>query len=304
MPPETATVSPPLPNSESQSRGSSALAEQSDDEKRGRSPGSADALRTDVLRNGDVDWDGFDPHAYQAVNYLRVRVDDRQIVRILRAFFGEHGPRLRTGPRRGDGRVEPDAIRAVDVGTGSNLYPALAMLPFVDQLCLVERGAENVAWLQAQQREFDEHWASFWAELRREKAYSDVGDPRGAFSRKTSIQQLDLFDLPKRCYDIGTMFFVAESMSTEQSEFSAAIDSFVGSLRKGAPFAAAFMEDSHGYEVNGRWFPAYAVDSVEVRNALEVYAPECLEVHRVTYGTDVALRADHHAMIVATGRVQ
>ena len=96
----------------------------------GRTPGSTPTPRS----NDQVDWDEFDPDAYLTKNYWSLRDDDRMIMTVVRDFFASTAS---VGP-----------ARALDVGSGTNLYPALAMLPFCERLDLVEFSASNVAWLK------------------------------------------------------------------------------------------------------------------------------------------------------------
>ena len=70
----------------------------------------------------------------------------------------------------------------------------------------------------------------------------------------------NLFDLPTDRFHVGTMFFVAESITEQADEFELALRAFTRSLKRGAPFAAAFMRNSTGYTVNDRDFPALRVD--------------------------------------------
>ncbi|CAM5649016.1 hypothetical protein SANTM175S_10556 [Streptomyces antimycoticus] len=53
-----------------------------------------------------------------------------------------------------------------------------------------------------------------------------------------------LFDLCSGAerWDLGTMFFVAESITTSLDEFRRGVGCFMSALNPGAPFAAAFME--------------------------------------------------------------
>ena len=98
------------------------------------------------------------------------------------------------------------------------------------------------------------------------------------------------------------MLFVAESISPALSEFHAALGSFIGSLRPGAPFAAAFMENSLGYDVGAHRFPAVAITKDEVESCLLGKA-EYLEIHRLGK-TRNPLRDGYDGMILATGRVR
>jgi hypothetical protein len=70
------------------------------------------ADRFAVLGNADVDWDSFDSSYYFEHNYGHLRPDDAAIIRMVTSFFS----------RRLTGRA---GARAIDVGTGPNLYPAL-----------------------------------------------------------------------------------------------------------------------------------------------------------------------------------
>src|SRR5690349_18041064 len=72
----------------------------------------------------DVDWDLFDSEAYFAKNYESLLREDGAIIRIVADHFQESA----------QGR--PPA-RAIDVGSGTNLYPALTMLPFAEKITLV-----------------------------------------------------------------------------------------------------------------------------------------------------------------------
>jgi hypothetical protein len=82
------------------------------------------------------------------------------------------------------------------------------------------------------------------------------------------------------------------------AEFEKAVHCFVGSLKRNAPFAAAFMAQSDGYTVGDTWFPAVAVGPVEVEQCLKTVAHH---VHVEKIKTSSPLR-DNVGMIVATGR--
>lgn len=258
-----------------------------------RLPGLAAARVADDDRaqqpvlNDQFDWDQFDSEAYFSHNYLDVRDDDRQIMMLVRDFFASAG-------------VAPGA-RAVDVGAGANLYPSLAMLPFCAHLDLWEYSAANVAWLRGQVARFSDNWLRFWEVYRAQPAYAAVVDPRADLAGKAEVHQASIFDLPRQSWDLGTMFFVACSLSTDVAEFRRAVHGFVGALRPQAPFATAFMAKSQGYHVGDRWFPAVAIDADEVRTTLAPVADE-VTVTRIDIGEP--LREGYGGMIVATGRAR
>ena len=235
--------------------------------------------------NDQFDWDLFDSDAYCAHNYRAVRDDDRQILATVRDFFAAAD-------------IAPTA-RGVDVGSGANLYPALGMLPFCAHLDLWEYSASNVAWLRRQVAGFDDNWLDFWQLYQENPVYRGLTDPRGALTERTEVHQASVFDLPARAWDVGTMFFVACSLSTDLAEFRRAVQTFVRALRPGAPFATAFMVKSQGYHVGERWFPAVAIDADEVRQCLASVATGSV-VTQVDVGDP--LRDGYGGMIVAIGR--
>jgi hypothetical protein len=113
------------------------------------------------------------------------------------------------------------------------------------------------------------------------------------------VRRGSIFDLPRRTWDIGTMFFVACSISNDLDEFERAVHRFVRSLRVGAPFAAAFMIGSHGYSVGGQAFPSVEIDIDEVYDALNGVA---YSVNIDGIKTSEPLRTGYRGMCLATGR--
>lgn len=237
--------------------------------------------------NSHFPWDDFDSNWYFDRNYRKMRDDDRQIVELVRNFFAT----LDLSSHR----------RGIDVGAGINLYPALTMLPFCDEITLYEYAASNVAWLRREIQSYSQSWDPWWNLLIKEPLYKSVDSPREALAA-VRVERGSIFDLPESQWDIGTMFFVAESISSVMSEFHTALGNFVRSLRPGAPFAAAFMENSLGYNVGTRRFPAVAIAKDEVENCL-AGETEDLQIHRLGK-TSNPLREGYDGMILATGRVR
>ncbi|MET0491779.1 MAG: SCO2525 family SAM-dependent methyltransferase [Actinoplanes sp.] len=237
-------------------------------------------------RNADFDWDSFDSEAYFAHNYSELRPEDRRIIEIMAGHFNRIRPRVRNA-------------EAIDVGAGANLYPALAMLPFAGTVTLYERARSNVRWLEQERRSPQDSWSRFWSAMSEgNAAYAEVVKPLAALEGQTRVEQGDIFRLPAGRYDLGTMFFVAESITRTRSEFTRATKSFVDSLRPKAPFAAAFMRESAGYTVGGHSFPAYAVDEQEVARLFQKIAHH-LEIQVIDSS---GLRPGYCGMIVVTGR--
>jgi len=240
--------------------------------------------------NSHFPWDDFDSSWYFDYNYKVLRDDDRQIVEIVRDFFVTldlPGHRYRYG---------------IDVGAGTNLYPALTMLPLCDEITLYEYATSNVSWLQREIRSYSPSWDPFWDLLANEPLYNSADSPRKTLAAKARVERGNVFDLPELRWDIGTMFFVAETISSDLSEFQAALGSFLRSLRPGAPFAAAFMKNSLGYDVGAHRFPAVAITADDVETCL-AGDTEDLQIHRIGI-TSSPLRDGYEGMILAIGRAR
>ncbi|MGW5352829.1 SCO2525 family SAM-dependent methyltransferase [Streptomyces sp. NPDC004031] len=250
--------------------------------------------------NSDAPWDAFDSRAYVDHNYGHLRSDDAKILEVVRKHFADH---FRDTPDSAGAR-----LRGIDVGPGANLYPSMSMLPWCGTITLYERSAANVGYLRGQQKSYDAHWDQFWDALCEQEVYARrVPDPRTAFARAARVEQGNLFDLDGldergEGWQIGTMFFVAESLSTSETEFLLAVERFMRVLEPGAPFAAAFMEGSLGYRVGDTLFPACSVTAADVRRSLSPFA-EGEEVAITPVGMPGgALREGYEGMIVACGR--
>jgi hypothetical protein len=238
--------------------------------------------------NAAYPWDSFDPEVYINNNYAELRDDDRRILQVIRDYFA--------------GALDPTrpVEKGVDVGAGANLYPMLAMLPFCRKIVLWEYGRSNVAWLQREIKGWSRRWEEFWAVLRTRRAYREV-DPNQLVRDRVTVHWGNLFHLRPRQFDLGTMFFVAESISEQEREFQAAVRRFIGSLRPGAPFATAFMQDSSGYYVGRIRFPAVPVSEADVKELLEPLADD---VSIFPVRSEKPLRDGYHGMILALGKAR
>ena len=251
---------------------------------------------TDVIDNTDAPWNKFSSQDYWRLNYRNLHAEDREIIRRVSDFlicaFAERPP------------VE----RAIDVGAGTNLYPSLLMLPWTERILLADYSQSNVSWLRGQLADETDPWSwlPFWREMQEAKGYSQVDRPRVRLREAcvsdpgyAGIERVSVFELPEERWDLGTMFFVAESITRNPEEFRAAVEHFVGALKPDAPFAAAFMAGSDGYPVDGTRFPALPIKPDDVRGHLtELGVPEpsvdLLDTsHRVRDG--------YAGMIIATG---
>ncbi|GAA2725959.1 SCO2525 family SAM-dependent methyltransferase [Actinocorallia aurantiaca] len=239
-------------------------------------------------RNSNFDWNEFNPESYLEHNYAEARKDDIRFVSTIGDFF--------LGRLGGS-----DALRGVDVGTGTNLYPALAMLPFCRDITLIERSEANLKWLEREVLDYSRVWDPFWRELAAKERYPEVADPAGALRTKAVVESGSIFTLPRNKWEIGTMFFVAESISADVEEFREGLRCFIGSLVPGAPFAAGFMEQSQGYKVDGRLFPAVSITDEDIRKCLKGLVEDDLQFTFESVG-DHPLRHGYTGMILACGR--
>jgi hypothetical protein len=95
------------------------------------------------------------------------------------------------------------------------------------------------------------------------------------------------------------MFFVAESITKKPDEFRTAVARFLGALKPGAPFAAAFMAGSDGYEVARTVFPAVPITPDDVRGHFTELGAGELSVEALE--TEHRVRDGYTGMIIATG---
>lgn len=238
-----------------------------------------------MLANDKVSWNEFDSESYFKANYdfVELRTDELQLIELVSEHF----------------RFASSVEDGIDVGTGPNIYPALAMLPVCESITLLDYSEANLRWLEKELRDPSPAWQAYWDVLARESRYREISEPWAELRRRTTLTRGDVFELPRNRWDIGSMFFVAESITETPGEFEEATERFVGSLRGGAPFAAAFMERSAGYTVGDRRYPAVPVTVDDVAGCLRDRSAR-LEVDRIHISGE-ALREGYGGFILARG---
>jgi hypothetical protein len=242
------------------------------------------------IPNKAVQWSDFDAHEYYEINYAAVLPEDVEIIECASKFLIEAcGPpsRLR---------------RAVDVGAGTNLYPSLLMLPWAERIVFTEYASGNIEWLRENLPYAPGrwHWQRFWDLVAELPGYRTVDDPRRRLAAAHEIREQSIFDLPKRTWDLGSMFFVADGMTTVQEEFETAVRTFLAALLPGSPFLMAFMEGSRGYEVRDKPFPSVQI----TQESLEALLAELPVMGASVLRTDKSvqpLRPGYDAMLLVTG---
>jgi NNMT/PNMT/TEMT family len=255
-------------------------------------------LMADAPQNTDAPWNAFSSHDYWRRNYYELQSEDQEIIRCVSRFF--------VAALAGRPRVQ----QGIDVGSGANLYPALLMLPWTEKILLTDFSASNVRWLRHQLEDDDDDatwtWRPFWHELHEEDGYNQISEPRKQLREacageqgRAAVEERSVFDLEEAQWDLGTMFFVAESITGDPAEFRAAVARFIGALKPGAPFAAAFMAGSDGYLVAGTRFPALPITVAHVREHLSALGAAGVSVELLS--TKQRVREGYAGMIVATG---
>lgn len=250
-----------------------------------------------LLRNADARWDGFASEDYWDHNYSQVSPEDERIISLVSGFFGKT---LQDQPR---------TLRGLDAGAGTNLYPSLLMLPWAERLTLIDYSASNVGWLRRELSGTKEPWVwqAFWDEsLKQDVGYKEIPEPRARLQDacadrpgESGVRKGSVFDLPPAQWDLGTMFFVAESITEDRDEFCSALRSFVDALKPGSPFATAFMAGSDGYPVADVPYPAVPVTAGQVHECFTKFGASDLNVDLIQLEHKV--RPGYDGMIVATG---
>jgi hypothetical protein len=244
------------------------------------------------MRNGAVRWSDFDADEYWKINYASVLPEDAEIIQCASKFLIEAcGPPSRLK-------------RAVDVGAGTNLYPSLLMIPWAERIVLTEYAPDNIEWLRKNLADAPGGWSwqPFWDLVADLPCYRTVDDPRRMLAAGHEVRALSIFELTPRSWDLGSMFFVADQMTTCEAEFKAAVRTFLDALRPGSPFLMAFMEGSGGYDVRGKQFPSVKITP----RSLDALLAELPITGASVLRTDNSVRRLRHgydAMLLVTGFV-
>lgn len=199
-------------------------------------------------------WDQFDPRAYVAANYAEMQADDETLVRLAAEAF------LR----------EPFGLRVVDIGTGPNLYPLLAIAPRAGSITACEIGAKNVHWLRdtLSLNALDPTWTPYWTVVRDVHGDALPESPFPMLRDKVEVHPTSIFDLDEDAYDAASMFFCAESITQSQEAFERALYRWAACVRPGGLLVAAFMVGSRGYQTGAAQFPAVKLSETELRSSV------------------------------------
>jgi hypothetical protein len=177
-------------------------------------------------------------------------------------------------------------------------------LPWTEHIVLTEYSPANIDWLSDNLADALGEWAwqPFWDLVAGLPGYGSVEQPRRRLATCHGIHRLSIFDLPRHTWDLGSMFFVADGITSDKAEFESAVRSFVNALTPRAPFMMAFMEGSSGYNVSGISFPAVEV-TLKSLSALLAGLPVTGTKILRTDNSARRVRPGYDAMLLATGYV-
>ena len=232
-------------------------------------------------------WSRFDPEAYVEHYYGDPHPDDDQVVRLTCAALAKAGRDIET----------------IDVGTGPNLFPLFAALPFARRLTVWEYAESNIAWMRRElaQGELRAPWTHFWTVACESfGSESRSGAPIAELAGKTDVVQGSIFDLPRHRWDAATMFFCAESITEKQDEFKRACAAFAHAVRPGGVLAAAFLAGSRGYRVGQEDYPAVSVTPETLERAFADLASDVEITPIGAHSSDI--RSGYAGMLFLTAR--
>jgi len=202
-----------------------------------------------TLQSKEFAWDNFEAETYFKNNYSIVREHNEKIVTTVAQYLSKH--------------AQSDST-CFDVGTGTNLYPLILTCPWAQIIDIYEPAESNRNWLDQELNSNGERWSSFW-----KIAFSQISNEQHphidqlAWSNLKDIVQKHTggFNLlPSKQYDIGTMFFVSESATSDNVEFKEFNTKFLNAIKPNGIAVSAFMLGSEGYSVGDTQYPAVSLD--------------------------------------------
>lgn len=241
------------------------------------------------MRNAEAAWSRFDAHAYLTQNYGAPRVEDLELIGRLVDFYSRLTEQL-------------GLFSVVDVGTGPNLYPLLTALPFTKTLTAWEPAPLNLAYLRdaAESETLDSVWRPFWQALEHTDSRYRQVNPAVELAKRLSIIPGTIFELPSDTYDVASMHFCAESITSDLAEFEHAVQAVCGTVRPGGHVVASLMAGSEGYYAGEQWFPAVSINVSQTQSIFSKWLAEVVVQQIEIVGEP--LRAGYEGMMLVTGK--
>jgi hypothetical protein len=240
----------------------------------------------DVEIQKDNVWDEFDPEAYIFDNYSTVFPHDLYSLALLTTLYKQ---------KQHIGKV-------LEIGCGPNLLPVLAAIPYADSIRIIDPGSQNIEYLYRQLFDIDPVWKPAMTVIRAIDPSLSLNhfDFQLAYQQKISFDAGSVFDLPKNFFDVASMHYVAESITSDYAEFERACLSFKQSVKPGGMLIASFMENSTGYTVNGVDFPACPITISDLKDVFK----DCDPVIERLSSDLTPMRSGYTGILFLVGKVQ
>jgi hypothetical protein len=216
--------------------------------------------------NADVDWNRWPVATYLAENYQDYHVSDDAVIAHHSAFYRD---------------LAPDSLpRAVELGTGPNLYPLLLASGAAQRIDAIDHSHAGLTYLRRQLIDGPAPiWEPYWQRCR--TLNPSLPPTIEQALTRVHVAHGNAFALNDSGYNLASMHFVAESATEDADEFQQFCRAFAATVRHGGYLVAAFMENMGRYRLgDGSQWPGISIDT----NAVEqVFAPltEDLQISRV-----------------------
>lgn len=227
-------------------------------------------------------WNKFGTESYVKNNYAQFHDEDKKILELCLGFLAD----------------KPKIHRAMEVGTGPNLYPAILLTPYAESIDLIEYSKSNLDYLLANLESAQGDWKPYLNFMsKHNKKYSSTVFKD--LASKSNVKQGSIYTLPEKRYNLVSMFFCAESITGYYPTFARACHSFMRSAKKGGIVIAAFMQGSKGYKIDGINFPAVSIGVDELNKLFlpQLKNAQILEINK----SKQALRAGYSGMLLVVG---
>jgi hypothetical protein len=236
--------------------------------------------------SADHSWDAFDHDRYLVANYRQPSEADGWLWQTLNSCWQQIAGRLGTD------------IDAIDIGTGPNLYTLLAALPHVRTLTAHEFAEPNRLYLLAQRDALEEGWQEWIDSAGGGQPRHRPNDLQRQLAQKLQIRPGSIHHLRAASADAATMFFCAESITSELASFENGCLRLVRAVRPGGALLCAFMLGSTGYDTAGSRFPSVPITAQHVH---DVFAPHTV-IERLDRVPGSAVRPGYDGMCFMLAR--
>ncbi|GHO60928.1 hypothetical protein [Ktedonobacter robiniae] len=255
-------------------------------------------------------WDAFDSIEYVERNYGgMILPEDEEIIRTVITGLELLG-------------VSPTSLeRVADIGSGPNFYPAMLLASLLkpdNKMDLIEYAQPNIDFMRVLLSEGDHIYKNInkvgieqsidthypWGKF--DALIADIGGKnfQDTFNRARIASRSikgNIHELPKFWYDLVSSYFVAESITTDETECVQAISSVVQAVRPGGWFIFAVMVGSKGYPAGeNTHFPAANLSVEDFRRIFTSISGIEYELIPTSVSNE-KLREGYHGMAVILG---